>query len=710
MFVVYRLVAASYVIGWNIYGYITIPTFGHHVTIVFYTNWSYLILGIHLSLALFVTLFHSARLKKNRRRWTERGSPTLARCNGLAARGTYTEDWHHELRDYTETLVNIETEVHNKKGTRKHRHINHNNNNECKAGKLRQRPSDRTSGPQMAGLTAAGEEVLKSRTHTHSPRVYRHHTGPNDVMGIPELCRNGTKQQGMCTEMPLMKQHSRAGRSTRSKHHHQRHREIRGQGARRCIEENPPSKFVSNASSARHSEHKVRDLSKNPPQGSEAAHIYEELLEVRAQIPDRPERPRRKRHHRVCHRTGRSVGFKYKSSNSSLDKIRHRRRGLAPERRKFEQEHKRESTQKANPIDGNPHVQHVKRNAACRARAHTTEHSKQPRVSYLNETGVARRRDIQPESRAKGNSMLPKASKKSVARVPARRILLSPDDMENDRRANQKSHGAHITKPRCAKMSYPNVTERNSSKVYRSQKAENDSRDVKAGNLPLTEPRQGMCQGNKPRRNDNNVKSVGTRTCAEDIHEQNAAGNSLSRDEVHADQSRDSGYIPCYVKFSWAIFNMAAVSGPTVTAVYFFILFPMLQREQPRFRAGILDINLHGVNSLIILMEMTISAIPVRLLHFIYPLLYGVVYVLFSLAYWGYDKENNVLYPVILDWNHPGITCAVVVVLVFVATPLFQLIWYGVYRLRLLVFSRIYQHSLPYRQSDKVHRNDETHV
>lgn len=99
--------------------------------------------------------------------------------------------------------------------------------------------------------------------------------------------------------------------------------------------------------------------------------------------------------------------------------------------------------------------------------------------------------------------------------------------------------------------------------------------------------------------------------------------------------------------------------------------------------------HLHLLNSIVILLEMALSAIPVRLLHGLYPLIFGLIYVIFSAIYWAMDHEN-VLYPNVLDWNQPGMTVIVTLGLAIVIVPLLQLFLFGLYNLRLKIYKRIY--------------------
>ncbi len=145
-------------------------------------------------------------------------------------------------------------------------------------------------------------------------------------------------------------------------------------------------------------------------------------------------------------------------------------------------------------------------------------------------------------------------------------------------------------------------------------------------------------------------------------------------------------YIPWYIKIQWAFFAIISNFAFIVTLVFFVALFPYMNDNQFAF---LIDFHVHALNSIVIVLELCISALPVRLLHVIYPQCYGLCYVIFSIIYWAVDHKN-VLYPRVLDWNHPGTTVGVVLVLALVGLPLVQLILFGLYRLRLYLYNKVY--------------------
>ena len=78
---------------------------------------------------------------------------------------------------------------------------------------------------------------------------------------------------------------------------------------------------------------------------------------------------------------------------------------------------------------------------------------------------------------------------------------------------------------------------------------------------------------------------------------------------------------------------------------------------------GAVNIGEHIFNSVFMIGEQYLSTIPTRLLHVYQPITYGIIYIIFSLILWGVNGKE--LYAVVLDWNSPGITLAVVCGIIF---------------------------------------------
>lgn len=134
-----------------------------------------------------------------------------------------------------------------------------------------------------------------------------------------------------------------------------------------------------------------------------------------------------------------------------------------------------------------------------------------------------------------------------------------------------------------------------------------------------------------------------------------------------------------HIKIDSLLFCVAAPAAGIVTVVYFVAVFPTRHRG-----VSTEDVNVHMMNSVIVLLELTFTALPIRLLHVVYTWLYGMIYVAFSAVYW-YSDHANVMYPGVLDWNQPVTTIIVLVVLMFVGVPILQAFLFLIYRLRVLI-------------------------
>lgn len=148
--------------------------------------------------------------------------------------------------------------------------------------------------------------------------------------------------------------------------------------------------------------------------------------------------------------------------------------------------------------------------------------------------------------------------------------------------------------------------------------------------------------------------------------------------------------ITWYMKLSWMLYDIICITAPVVSVVYFTTIYPKIKNRYGPSGISLEDLNVHGINSVIVLVEMCLTSYPVRLLHALYPVMYGFAYVVFSLSYWSSDPVHNVLYPGVLDWNSPGKAIMVVLALAFIGIPFLQLIHFGFYQLKLLVFRKLY--------------------
>lgn len=123
---------------------------------------------------------------------------------------------------------------------------------------------------------------------------------------------------------------------------------------------------------------------------------------------------------------------------------------------------------------------------------------------------------------------------------------------------------------------------------------------------------------------------------------------------------------------------MATVSAFVITIFYWVVIGRNRSAElnsRPR------TIHLHVTNSVLALIDIFMVAFPTRLLHFIYTVLYGVVYGFFMLImHWtGVDSQ---IYGVV-DWaNTPGVAAGWLILAAIVMPTAIHSIAFGLYHLR----------------------------
>ncbi|XP_071491361.1 protein rolling stone-like [Diadema antillarum] len=148
---------------------------------------------------------------------------------------------------------------------------------------------------------------------------------------------------------------------------------------------------------------------------------------------------------------------------------------------------------------------------------------------------------------------------------------------------------------------------------------------------------------------------------------------------------------PWYLKLSWALFNINVMVAPLVTVVYWSVLHDYSPPEEGEVRNPLnvgLNVNVHAMNGILIILDLFVSAHPIRIVHWIYGLAYGFVYIVFTVIYWAAGGVNSwggtAIYP-ILDWGEiPGLTCAYVLAIAL-AIGVIQCIVYALFRLRVYI-------------------------
>ena len=150
-------------------------------------------------------------------------------------------------------------------------------------------------------------------------------------------------------------------------------------------------------------------------------------------------------------------------------------------------------------------------------------------------------------------------------------------------------------------------------------------------------------------------------------------------DEDPGNDARDKDVLRLEHKLLWLMHVISANGGLFVTAEYWTILF-----KDHAVDAN--SITKHALNSVFMLIDTCLSSIPVRLVHWLYALLYFAVYLLFSVIYWQLGGTNVQGKPYIysaLNYDHfKAKTGGVLVGFLLLVLPLLQLFLFGVTKLR----------------------------
>ena len=142
----------------------------------------------------------------------------------------------------------------------------------------------------------------------------------------------------------------------------------------------------------------------------------------------------------------------------------------------------------------------------------------------------------------------------------------------------------------------------------------------------------------------------------------------------------------------WVIYSIAAANAIAVTLLYWIYGY----RKYPdSYRPDGLDISTHLLNSVFILIDTSLSRIPVRIYHVIYPIILFVVYVMFGVVYWASDGTNvrgkMYIYSSMDFSNRPGVATAFIFGYTFIGLVTAQLGLFGLSKLRSWVSGKISQ-------------------
>lgn len=149
------------------------------------------------------------------------------------------------------------------------------------------------------------------------------------------------------------------------------------------------------------------------------------------------------------------------------------------------------------------------------------------------------------------------------------------------------------------------------------------------------------------------------------------------KSEVNENKNVFSSAVPRIT--AWILFDIVFGASCLVMILFWVFLYdPDYDESSPgkSFRAW----NGHLVNFLIPLIDFIYHRIPIRILHSVYPVVYGFIYLMFTAIY--YAESKKYVYS-ILDWaEKPGKSTGIALASI-VAVIVFQFVFYSFHRLKL---------------------------
>lgn len=180
------------------------------------------------------------------------------------------------------------------------------------------------------------------------------------------------------------------------------------------------------------------------------------------------------------------------------------------------------------------------------------------------------------------------------------------------------------------------------------------------------------CRETHPSANDKQEPSVEV--------EMGSGDDNPGAGETTTEEARESDALRLHHKIMWLLYIISANAGLLVTVGYWTVLY---EDDEP---IDVNNITKHALNSVFMLIDTFLSSVPVRLFHAVYALLYIVIYLAFTVAYWQLGGTNIQGEPYIyklLDYNNiEASTGCLVAFFLLLVLPVLQLILFGLVKLR----------------------------
>lgn len=195
--------------------------------------------------------------------------------------------------------------------------------------------------------------------------------------------------------------------------------------------------------------------------------------------------------------------------------------------------------------------------------------------------------------------------------------------------------------------------------------------------IPLRRSRSGISRSSDMDSRDKSREDTREKTEARDTTREKGRSREEVKVSINPLEVMQELPMSGYHQALWVIYNIAANTALLVTGTNW---------DYSGYKVDGLTVTTQILNTVFILLETLLGTVPVRLFHVIYPMLFTVVYVMFSVVYWAGNGTNTLGQPYIysvLDYSgNPTDSIGTILGFFLVGHPLTQLALFILFRVR----------------------------
>lgn len=165
--------------------------------------------------------------------------------------------------------------------------------------------------------------------------------------------------------------------------------------------------------------------------------------------------------------------------------------------------------------------------------------------------------------------------------------------------------------------------------------------------------------------------------------------NHTSGMETPEEETSPLSGVPWFVKLTWLL-QVTSYSGSFFVSLAYWLVDFNPEIEQ----ASIFTLHTHAFSSVLILIDISVIATPMRIGHFIYVIVFSISYFTFTYVYFLLGGHNpygdRYLYASLVDWeNNRLISFLASLVISILVAPFFHFVFYALYKLRTFIYVKL---------------------